>query len=81
MVEKNDEHSAKTSLNLEAVFTAATPEDGLEIYDSRASVHMTPSRHRLSNYRAIKPRGIIAANNQTLKAVGMGDMHVEVPNG
>ncbi|KAJ7107821.1 hypothetical protein C8R44DRAFT_532952, partial [Mycena epipterygia] len=53
----------------------------LEIYDSGASVHMTPSRHRLTNYRAIKPRGITAANNQTLDAVGMGDMHVEVPNG
>jgi hypothetical protein len=79
--EKNDEHSAKTSLTSEAVFTAATPEDGLEIYDSGASVHMTPSRHRLTNYRAIQPRGITAANNQTLDAVGMGDMHVEVPNG
>ncbi|KAJ7655511.1 hypothetical protein B0H17DRAFT_857004, partial [Mycena rosella] len=50
-------------------------------YDSGTSVHITPSQHRLTNYRAIKPRGIIAANNQTLKAVGMGDMHVEVPNG
>ncbi|KAJ7675532.1 hypothetical protein B0H17DRAFT_846843, partial [Mycena rosella] len=53
----------------------------IEIYDSGASVHMTPSRHRLTNYRAIKPRGIIAANNQRLNAVGMGDMNVEVPNG
>jgi transposase InsO family protein len=80
--EKIDEHSVKTSLTPENVFTAAaTPEDGLEIYDSGASVHMTPSRHRLTNYRAIQPRGITAANNQTLDAVGMGDMHVEVPNG
>jgi hypothetical protein len=79
--EKSVGHSEKTTLTPESVFTAAAPEEALDIYDSGASIHMTPSRHRLTNYRAIPPRSITAANNQTLNAIGMGAMHVEVLNG
>ncbi|KAJ7016394.1 hypothetical protein C8F04DRAFT_1162012 [Mycena alexandri] len=42
---------------------------------------MTPSRHRLTNYRTIPPRGIIAADSKRFEALGKGDMVTEIPNG
>ncbi|KAJ7079346.1 hypothetical protein C8R44DRAFT_533268, partial [Mycena epipterygia] len=51
------------------------------IYDSGATQHMTPSQHRLTNYQAIALRGIVAADNKRLEALGKGDMYVQVPNG
>ncbi|KAJ6458875.1 hypothetical protein C8R47DRAFT_994928 [Mycena vitilis] len=43
-----------------------------------ATQHMTPSRHRLINYRAIAPRSIMAANSKRFEALGSG---IKVPNG
>ncbi|KAJ7080042.1 hypothetical protein C8R44DRAFT_577051, partial [Mycena epipterygia] len=56
------------------------PQYEIEIYDSGATQHMTPSRHRLMNYSAIEPRGIMAADNKHFDALGKGDMFVQVPN-
>ncbi|KAJ7027374.1 hypothetical protein C8F04DRAFT_1122797 [Mycena alexandri] len=42
---------------------------------------MTPSRHRLTNYRTIPPRGIIAADSKRFEALGKGDLVTEIPNG
>ncbi|KAF8178775.1 hypothetical protein K438DRAFT_2178231, partial [Mycena galopus ATCC 62051] len=82
--ENNEEPIGATSFTSQTLVAAAvttTPEYELEIYDSGATQHMTPSRHRLTNYRAIEPRGIVAADNKEFQALGMGEMYVQVPNG
>jgi hypothetical protein len=79
-----EEAVEKTSLTSDRLIAAAItiePEYELEIYDSGATQHMTPSRHRLTNYTAIRPRGIMAADNKHFEALGKGDMYVQVPNG
>jgi hypothetical protein len=53
----------------------------VEIYDSGCSRHMTPDRHRLINYRAISPKPISAANQESFSAIGAGDMYIQAPNG
>ncbi|KAJ7602097.1 hypothetical protein DFH06DRAFT_1024225, partial [Mycena polygramma] len=70
-----------TSQNLVAAAVAVKAEHELEIYDSGATQHMTPSRHRLTNYTAIAPRRIVAADKQHFEALGKGDMFVQIPNG
>ncbi|THG92498.1 hypothetical protein EW026_g8418 [Hermanssonia centrifuga] len=52
-----------------------------EIYDSGASCHMFPYYHRFLNFQSITPKPIGAADNRTFKAIGKGDMYVDVPNG
>jgi hypothetical protein len=77
--EIEDEPAERTSLTSEdlvAAIATTTPEDGLEIYDSGATRHMTPSWHRLTNFKDIKPRGIVAADKKCFEAVGKGDMFV-----
>jgi len=45
-----------TPTNLAAVATTTIgPEHELKIYDSGATQHMTPSRHRLTNFQSIQP--------------------------
>lgn len=53
--------------------------DRQELYDSGASRHMTPFRHKMINYTSIEPTSIKAANSRTFQAVGKGDMYVNVP--
>jgi transposase InsO family protein len=57
------------------------PKVETELYDSGASRHMSPFRHRFKNYRSIPPHAITAANKRTFYAIGTGDLQVEVPNG
>nr|GAT43935.1 polyprotein [Mycena chlorophos] len=58
------------------------PDDTMtELYDSGASSHITPYRHRMLNYVSIPPRSITAADNGSFLAIGQGDLHVEIPNG
>jgi len=52
-----------------------------ELYDSGASRHMSPFRHRFLSYREIEPRPITAADKRVFYATGMGDMSIKVPNG
>jgi transposase InsO family protein len=52
-----------------------------ELYDSGASRHMTPFRHRLINFTPIASRPITAADKRVFHATGKGDMRIEVPNG
>ena len=52
-----------------------------EVYDSGCTRHMTPDRHRLVNYRAIPPKPISAANQESFSAIGVGDMFIHAPNG
>ena len=50
------------------------PQVETELYDSGASRHMSPFRHRFKNYRSIPPHAITAANKCTFYAIGTGDL-------
>ncbi|KAI0075255.1 hypothetical protein K474DRAFT_1560994, partial [Panus rudis PR-1116 ss-1] len=52
-----------------------------ELYDSGATRHMSPHRNRFINFIEIPPRSIGAADNRSFKAVGKGDMFIDVPCG
>src|SRR5882724_661639 len=52
-----------------------------ELYDSGATRHMTPYRTALTNYTAILPMPINAANQHTFCTIGQGDLPIHVPNG
>jgi hypothetical protein len=58
---------------------ASKPE--AELYDSGASRHMSPYRHRFKTYRTITPWAIVAAGERTFYGVGTGDLKIEVPRG
>jgi hypothetical protein len=45
-----------------------------ELYDSGASRHMSPYRHKFLNYTSIPPKSITAADKGTSQAIGQGDM-------
>ncbi|KDQ19177.1 hypothetical protein BOTBODRAFT_91642, partial [Botryobasidium botryosum FD-172 SS1] len=51
----------------------------VEIYDSGASVHLSPYRGDFSSYTSIPPRTIHAAGNTTFTAIGRGDMTITMP--
>src|SRR5271168_2077514 len=48
--------------------------------DSGASWDYCPDRSKFTNYKSIQ-RNITTADGRTLTAIGMGDLHVELPNG
>ena len=52
-----------------------------EIYDSGCSKHLTPYRDALKNFIEIPPKIFRAANKQTMTAVGVGEMVINVPDG
>ena len=48
--------------------------------DSGASNNYSPDRTKFSNYREID-RDITMVDGRVVKAIGMGDLHLELPNG
>jgi len=52
-----------------------------ELYNSRASHHMSPFGEHFTNYHSIPPHAITAADKRVFYAVGTGDLRIEVPNG
>lgn len=67
---------------------AMTAGDGLtkggvdsDLYDSGATRHMSPFRHRFLTFEEIEPRPITAADKREFKAIGKGTICIEVPNG
>src|SRR5882762_7911695 len=64
-----------------AGIASASPNREIELYDSGASRHMSPYRRNFINFIKIKGRTITAADGQEFMATGLGDMHVELPNG
>ena len=48
--------------------------------DSGASRDYCPDRAKFSNYKSIE-RKITKADGRTLSAIGIGDLHIEIPNG
>ena len=51
------------------------------IYDSGATMHMSPNRDRFIDFRRIEPKGVKAANKTVFMATGSGHMKINVPNG
>lgn len=56
-------------------------KDEVILFDSGATRHMSSYRDKFTNYVEISPRSIKAADDHVFKAVGKGDMHVNLPNG
>jgi hypothetical protein len=52
-----------------------------ELYDFRASRHMSPFGKKFTNYKSILPCPITATDKRIFYAVGTGDLRIEVPNG
>ena len=69
------------SMAMLAGIASASPNREIELYDSGASRHMSPYRNNFINFVRIKGRTITAADGQEFMATGLGDMHVELPNG
>jgi hypothetical protein len=52
----------------------------VELYDSRASCHMSPSCDKFSSYRLIEPQVIATADSQVFYVIGIGNMEIDIPN-
>ena len=52
----------------------------IDIYDSGASSHMSPDRHRFITFKEIPPHPVATADKAILKATGIGDMQIAIPN-
>ena len=58
------------------------PKDKLwACIDSSASSHYCPNRTKFQNYWPLDNHNITTVDRWTLKAVGIGDVHIELPNG
>ena len=69
------------SMAMLASIASASSNRKIELYDFGASHHMSPYRCNFINFIRIKGRTITAADGQEFMATGLGDMHVELPNG
>jgi hypothetical protein len=80
--EEVNEKFSLTAERIQLIAAVATTSDDreLDIYDSGATQHLTPSRNRLLNFQKIEPRGIVAADNKKFEANGKGDMYINVPD-
>jgi len=89
----SSEHGSLVDIDLDSV--VATEPDELaalvgvgkvdlpraEIYNSGCSKHLTLYCDTLENFAEIPPKTFQAANKQTMSAVGMGKMIIDIPNG
>ena len=53
----------------------------VEVYDSGCTKHISPYQEDFRNYTEISPKSFRAANKQNFRAVGMGEMTIDVPDG
>lgn len=61
---------------------AAAPGMYVDVFDSGASVHISPYRERFTSFRELQPaRAITAANGEQFLATGEGEVELRVPNG
>ena len=47
---------------------------------STVSNHYCPDRNKFKNYKALTGCYVITADSHRLKAIGIGDVHIELPN-
>ena len=68
--------------NMVSSALAAAPGQYIDVFDSGASVHISPYRERFVRFRELNPaRAITAANSEQFIATGEGDVEIRVPNG
>nr|VWO99577.1 Uncharacterized protein [Ganoderma boninense] len=61
---------------------ATAPGTYVDVFDSGASVHISPYRERFITFRELHPaRPITAANGEQFLATGEGNVEIRVPNG
>ena len=62
--------------------TLQIPKSQLGAYmDGGASCHYCPDCDKFENYRPISGWNITTADSCTLRVIGVGDVHIELPNG
>jgi len=90
-----DESECDSLINIDLDLVVATEPDELaalvgvgkvnlphaEIYDSGCSKHLMLYHDALENFIEISPKTFQAANKQTISAIGMGEMMIDIPNG
>ena len=93
--EKKDESAAVAEIKDEELFAFTCTSDYVAVaealkvpksrlgacIDSGASRHYCLDRSKFENYRPIEGRDITTADGCTLKAVGIGNVRIELPNG
>src|ERR1700678_4098222 len=78
-VDDNDEPTTYTFAAITLANTSSILET--ELYDSGASRHMSPYKHKFINFIPIQRKVLTAADGGHFEAVGKGDMHITMPNG
>src|SRR5271168_512426 len=78
-VNNNDEPTTYTFAAITLANTSSILE--MELYDSGASRHMSPYKHKFINFIPIQRKVLTAADGGHFEAVGKGDMHITMPNG
>ena len=80
-----DSDSEELNLEEKAVnvddYAIINHEPHIEIYDSGCTKHITPYRNSITSFVKIPPKSFRAANKQSFKAIGTGEMMIDVPNG
>src|ERR1700691_1766003 len=76
---KPETHTYSTAMLASIALASLNHE--IELYDSGVSHHMSPYRYNFINFIRIKGQTITAADGQEFMAMGLGNMHVELPNG
>ena len=80
-IEEIEDEDSYTDAVYTTVSTVHQPGVEVELYDSGASRHMSPFRHRFRNFHPIPPRAIASADHRVFYATGAGDLQIDVPNG
>jgi hypothetical protein len=80
---ENDEYAFTATFAGSVLSRSSNSLKGTEvdIYDSGASSHMSPDRHRFVTFKSIPPRPIKAADHALFNATGVGTMKITMPNG
>ena len=81
--EEPNDHAFTTvaSFSITDIAESGNPSKRIETYDSGATFHMSPYIDAFTDFEFITPKPISAANNQTFKAIGKGNLRVKIPNG
>jgi hypothetical protein len=72
-----------TTYGCATLVNVAGINDGVEteLDDSGASRHMSPYRSCFKNYKQIEGKSITAADRRLFQAIGVGNLHIQIPNG
>src|ERR1700678_2087235 len=78
-VDNDDEATTYTFAAITLANTGSAFET--ELYNSGASRHMSPYKHKFINFIPIQRKVLTTADGGHFEAIGKGDMHITMPNG